>query len=78
MRTYEFTETERNIFAAFLENIKIVTDSTDSQIFTFVIDMQSKQKSEIIELETYFFEKLWICFFKCFLNKFKIDWLNFE
>ncbi len=36
--------------------LKIATYSTDSQKFSFVVETQSKQKSEIIELETYFFE----------------------
>jgi hypothetical protein len=38
-----------------LETPKTITDLTDSQIFTFVVDTQSKQKSEIIESEAYFF-----------------------
>ena len=35
-----------------LETLKLATDSTVSQIFTFVVDTQSKQKSEIIESKT--------------------------
>ena len=35
-----------------LQTLKIATESTDSQIFTFVDDTQIKQKSEMIELET--------------------------
>ena len=33
-----------------LETLKIVTELTDSQIFTFVVDIQSKQKSEKIQM----------------------------
>ena len=35
-----------------LETLKIAIGSTDYQIFTFVVDTQSKKKSEIIESET--------------------------
>jgi len=40
------------------ETSKTVTELTDSQIFTFVVDTQSKQKSQIIELETNFYENV--------------------
>jgi hypothetical protein len=37
--------------ASELQTLKIATDLTNSQIFTFVVDAKSKQKSKIVELE---------------------------
>ena len=39
-----------------IRNTKPVTELTHSQIFTFIVDTQSKKKSEKIELETYFYK----------------------
>ncbi len=40
------------LFVYTLETPNIVTDLTESQMFSFVVDTHSKQKSEIIESKT--------------------------